>query len=166
MKRLNFLLILSLSFLLFTNLTCEKEETSIPSVITIEELLNTEAKEVFVCLINGEYWEDNTISTFYSVSAGNLNVESNKGSKNFIGFSCLEVFDEVIYTPFDAVRFTSSCVHYLDTNKVNTLDILSIDKENRTMVGTFDFHLIGGTNDSDCLGDTIHVTEGRFKMPF
>ena len=162
MKKLNFLPFLILLFLT----SCEKEETSVPTIITIDELLNTDAKEVFVCLINGEYWEDNTISTFYSVSAGNLNVESNKGSKNFIGFSCLEVFDEVIYTPFDAARLTSSCLFDLDTSHVNLLNILSIDKENREMVGTFDFHLIGGTNDSDCLGDTMHITEGRFKIPF
>ena len=160
MKKLNFLPFLILLFLT----SCEKEETSIPTIITIDELLNTDAKEVFVCLINGEYWEDNTISTFYSVSAGNLNVQSQKGDQNFINFSCRQIFSEGIYTPEFASRLTSACISDLDTNKVNTLDILSIDKENRTMVGTFDFHLIGVVN--ECLGDTIHVTEGRFKMPF
>ena len=160
MKKLNFLPFLILLFLA----SCEKEKTSVPTIITIDELLNTDAKEVFVCLMNGEYWEDNTINTYYSVSAGNLNVESKKGSKNLIGFSCIEAFEEGSYPPTDAARLTSSCLFDLDTSHVNLLNILSIDKENREMVGTFDFHLI--SNSSGCLGDTLHITEGRFKMSF
>ena len=160
MKKLNFLPFLILLFLA----SCEKEKTSVPTIITIDELLNTDAKEVFVCLMNGEYWEDNTINTSYSVSAGILNVESKKGSQNLIGFGTLQVFKEDTYIPLVAVRGISSCTFNMDTSALNEINILRIDHGNREIFGTFEFHLISNSN--DCFQESLNVTEGRFKIPF
>lgn len=162
MKKINLLFILSLSFLLFA--ACEKEESGIPRIITEEELLNTDKKELFVCLIDSVYWEDTSIGSYYSTAAGNLNVSSRKGSGNLIGFSALEIFEEDIYVPSTAGRVTASCIFNINTTAPNSINIIKIDRVNRKIFGTFDFSLI--SNSSSCSGETLKVTEGRFKVSF
>ncbi len=163
MKKLNFLFILPLFFLLFA--ACEKEGPGIPRIITEEELLNTDKKELFVCLIDSVYWEDTSIGSYYSTAAGNLNVSSTKGSNsNLLGFSALEIFEEDIYVPGSPIRGTYSCTFYDDTSSLNQIHIIKIDRINRKIFGTFEFNLI--SNSSSCSGETLKVTEGRFKASF
>ncbi|MCH2084971.1 MAG: hypothetical protein MK226_21470 [Saprospiraceae bacterium] len=159
MKRLNLLLILSLSFLLFTN--CEK---NIPSIPTEEQLLNTNAKELFACLVNGEYWASNDISSSYSVTATTLNVEAYKESSHFINFGGF--VPEIGYHTLSGAVMRNHLCSYSESEMdtlVNAINILRLDIEERLMIGTFEFVLEGSGN--GCL-DEIRITEGRFKIPF
>ncbi|MCI5083755.1 MAG: hypothetical protein MRY78_18805 [Saprospiraceae bacterium] len=162
MKKLNLLFILPL-FLLFLA-ACEKEESGLPRIITEEELLNTDEKQLFICLIDSVYWEETSIASDYSTGAGILNVSSRKGSSNLIGFSALEIFEEDIYVPVLPIRLTYSCTFDIDTSALNELYILKIDRINRKIFGTFEFNLI--SDSGSCSGETLKVTGGRFKVSF
>ena len=56
----------------------------------------------------------------------------------------------------DHTQTNKDCIDYaLDTLEINQLEILKLDKVNKTVSGTFEF-----TVSNDC--DTLQITEGRF----
>jgi uncharacterized protein YciU (UPF0263 family) len=150
--------------LLLLNLECKKE----PSFPTEEDIFNTERLSVFACKVDGEEWTASS-SYNYDEFSGTLNLSARnfKGEKEeVIGFAAQ--FKSVGMNSFFQAGYNNrnnncppSLGYELDSLFFQELEIALLDKEERVIIGFFEFTAI----DESC-ADTVHITEGRFKASY
>ena len=133
----------------------------------------------FSCKINGQLWEPNgpdgffgfqkTLSFYFAPGETGLGIQAdNKKDDQTITISCfcdakIGIYKMKHLTPF--LDFKNSCSYVIDTVKLRTITITSIDTTERMLTGIFEFTVFTTTKDcKQTVRDTLKFTDGKFSL--
>ena len=153
------LLLLALSFLLFTGMQCKKSSETIK-----EEVLPAETqtgKQTFGCLVNGEVWLPKTsyLSSplTASIQFNILSIAVRRDNEN-MGFSIRNFTDKGIFPLEDNDNYAVSGNSFITYE--GEINITKYDKQLNIISGTFNFKAKNVT------GDIVVVKDGRFDLNY
>ncbi|WP_017257290.1 DUF6252 family protein [Pedobacter arcticus] len=167
-----FLLLLALSFTLFTGMKCKKENNSVNNQLPP---ITQEGKNTFGFLLNGEVWLpkapilksklDLSYDPTYNggalgISAKRILSENNQMYLSIGGININKPGTYNFEPPFKNVSYSDDVCYYTDGAKISgSITITKLDlKGNGIISGTFNFKL----EKEGC--PTINATEGRFDL--
>ena len=169
------LLLLALSFTLFTGMKCKKENNSVNNQLPP---ITQEGKNTFGFLLNGEVWlpkapilkskldlsyDPNYLNGSFGIFANRYISSSDKmeltigatGINKIGKYQFSTATKNIIYRETE-----SNCYYYDDTNISGSITIIKLDLTGRGIIsGTFEFKL----EKDGC--PTINATKGRFDLP-
>ncbi len=188
MKNYSKLLLTVISTVALLFLSCEKEKKFDP-----KDSVNHPAFKTFHCKVDGEWLvprcpESSNSWDYWNYSPCRpLRVQSNPdiptvrifisdayGPASFtIHFDFEELGKPSHEIGYNGTRFTGSgsdCYAYrLDTTRTNTVTVVKLDEDSRTVEGYFDFWVVTSPQSvkyNKCPSDTIHVSEGYFNAKY
>ena len=189
MKNYSKLLLTVISTVALLFLSCEKEKKFDP-----KDSVNHPAFKIFHCKVDGEwlvprcadqdpaeawdFWNYSPCRPLIcqvnpDVNAVRFWVSDVYNSGNFDLLVRFEKLGEPTHIVYRGLRFTGGgnyCYAYrLDTTHNNTVTVVKLDEDSRTVEGYFDFWVVTSPQSvkyNKCPSDTIHVSEGYFNAKY